>query len=126
MDRKAKALDVKYRDIYETEKRIRLCQEVLNMLKEPGIPSEAVSQQVAQNEQTLAELTERYANQLQDRVNDFMLIEDAKSLRILNMWYIERLSWEEIAGRLGVTEFWAMKLRDKALDQIVEKEGRGL
>lgn len=124
MDKQSKTLDKKYRGIYETEKRIKLCKEILCMFADMDIASETVLSQISRKEEELKNLEVEYANQIQEQVDDFMVVEDIMSLRVLKMWYIERKTWKEISEKLKKSKVWLMKLRDKGLEQIALKIGQ--
>lgn len=124
MDMQSKTLDKKYRGIYETEKRIKLCKEILCMFADMDIASETVLSQISRKEEELKNLEVEYANQIQEQVDDFMVVEDIMSLRVLKMWYIERKTWKEISEKLKKSKVWLMKLRDKGLEQIALKIGQ--
>ena len=121
MDSQSKALDKKYRGIYETEKRSRLCKEILCMFADMDIASEIVLSQVSQKEQELKDLESEYARQRQEQIDDFMVVEDIMSLRVLKMWYIEHLSWKDISEKTKKSKVWILKLRDNGLVQIASK-----
>lgn len=122
MDRKAKTLDIRYQKIHDTEKKLLLCREILRTLTEADVESDVVSDRVAEQEQKLKDLTAEYERQLEERLEDFMLVEDGTCLRILKMWYMDGLSWAEIAGQFHKSEVWAMNIRDKGLSQIALKK----
>lgn len=124
MDKQSKALDKKYRGIYETEKRIKLCKEILCMFADMDIASETVLSQENMKEEELKDLEAEYANQVQEQIEEFMTVEDIMILRVLKMWYIERKRWKEIAEKLKKSKVWVMKLRDKGLEQVALKIGQ--
>ena len=119
MDQKAKELDVKYQRIWEIEKKIRLHNDAVGMLKDTGLSADVVAGHIARHMQAAEELKTELDTLRQDQLDDFMYVEDIERLRILSMRYLENLSWEQVMELTGNSKRWVMKIRDKALSEIV-------
>lgn len=120
MDQAAKALDVKYQEIIEAEKKIQLHREAVRMLQETGLSTNAVAEHVARHEQIADELQREVNAKRREQLDEFMAIENLEQLRILNMRYLEDLTWEQITQKTGCTKRWVMLVRDRALKEITE------
>ena len=119
MDQKAKELDVKYQQIWEIEKRIRLHKEAMEMLRNTGLPANIADAHIASHMQMAEALKTELEVLRKDQLDDFMYVESLDGLRILNMRYLENLSWDQITELTGNSRRWLMKIRDKALSEIV-------
>ena len=119
MDQKTKALDLKYQRIWDAEKKIKLHRDAVEMLKETGLPSDVVAEHIARHLQTAEDLKAELEALRRDQLEDFMYVENIEGLRILSMRYLENLSWDQVVELTGSTRRWLMKIRDKALSEIV-------
>ena len=119
MDQKAKMLDLKYQRIWEIEKKIRLHQDAVSMLKETGLPADVMEKHIEKHAQVAGELRVELDSLRREQLDDFMFVESIEGLRILNMRYLENLSWDQAAELTGSSRRWLMKIRDKALSEIV-------
>ena len=114
-----KMLDLKYQRIREIEKKIRLHQEAVAMLKETGFPADVMKKHAKKHAQAVRKLRIELDGLRREQMDDFMHVESIEGLRILNMRYIENLSWDQAAELTGTSRRWLMKIRDRALSEIV-------
>lgn len=50
-------------------------------------------------------------------------VEEPRLAKVLELYYIDGLTWEQVAQRMGITERWALILHGRALMQVkVPKE----
>ena len=119
MDQKAKELDLKYQRIWEIDKKIRLHRDAVGMLRETGLPADVMEEHIARHAQVAGELKAELDGLRREQLDDFMYVENIEGLRILSMRYLENLSWDQAAELTGSSRRWLMKIRDKALSEIV-------
>ena len=119
MDQKAKELDVKYQRIWVIEKKIQLHRDAVGMLRKTGLPADVMEEHISRHIQVADGLKAELDGLRREQLDDFMFVENIEGLRILSMRYLENLSWEQVTELTGNSRRWLMKIRDKALAEIV-------
>ena len=119
MDQKAKELDVKYQRIWDIEKKIRLHKDAVGMLRETSLPADVMEEHITKHVQVAEGLRAELEVLRREQLDDFMYVENIEGLRILSMRYLENLTWDQVTELTGNSRRWLMKIRDKALSEIV-------
>lgn len=119
MDQKAKELDVKYQRIWDIEKKIQLHRDAVGMLRKTGLPADVMEEHISRHIQVADDMKVELDGLRREQLDDFMYVENIEGLRILSMRYLENLSWEQVTELTGNSRRWLMKIRDKALAEIV-------
>lgn len=121
MDAVSKKLDTEYMGIQDSLKKVEMHRQAVLMLKSAGVEAADIDEAVRKHEQEILRLQEEVTAARLQQVQDFMLLEDLRTLEILRFRYIDFLTWEEISARLGCCRDSLMKRRDRALREIAKK-----
>ena len=123
MDAVSKKLDAEYMAIQDSLKKTEMHRQAVLMLKSAGVEAADIDEAVGKHEQEILRLQEEVTEARLKQVQDFMLLEDLRTLEILRYRYIDFLTWEEISAKLGCCRDSLMKRRDRGLREIVKKRG---
>ena len=121
MDAVSKKLDAEYMAIQDSLKKTEMHRQAVLMLKSAGVEAADIDEAVGKHEQEILRLQEEVTAARLQQVQDFMLLEDLRTLEILRFRYIDFLTWEEISGKLGCCRDSLMKRRDRGLCEIAKK-----
>ena len=121
MDAVSKKLDKEYMAIQDSLKKAEMHRQAVLMLKSAGVEAADIDEAVRKHEQEILRLQEEVTAARLQQVQDFMLLEDLRTLEILRLRYIDFLTWEEISAKLGCCRDSLMKRRDRGLREILKK-----
>ena len=127
--RRARSIDRRVDEAQERVERLRARLEAGRMSQITGLPRGGASDWT-ETADRLIELERRVNARIRELVrwklaamDAIDLVEEANLREVLELYYIDGYTWEQVATRMGVTERWVQILHGRALFKVkVPKE----
>ena len=122
MKKECRMIHKQYSRYGETEDCIARKRDAVRAFRELAESISSANKKVEEYENEIEELERRKVQILGDMLADFELLDSIKYYTILKGRYIDGLTWRDVAKDVGYEEKYVIKLRNKALAEIVEKK----
>ena len=127
--RRARSVDRRVDEATERAERIRARLEAGRMSSVTGMPRGG-AKDWTETADRLIELEQRVNAQARELVRWKLAaidaidqVDEARLREVLELYYIDGFTWDQVAERMGITERWALILHGRALMQVkVPKE----
>ena len=127
--RRARSVDRRVDEAQERVKRLRARLEAGRMSSVTGMPRGGGSDwtetadRLIELEQVVNQRTRELVRWKLAAIDAIRAVEEPRLSEVLELYYIDGFTWEQVAQRMGITERWALILHGRALTLVkVPKE----
>lgn len=122
--RRARAVDRRVDEATERVERLRARLEAGRMSSVTGMPRGGsgdwtqTADRLIELEQAVNERTRELVRWKLAAIDAIRQVEEPRLAEVLELYYIDGFTWEQVAQRMGITERWALILHGRALTLV--------
>lgn len=122
--RRARSIDRRVDESVERAERLRARLEAGRMSSITGMPRgggadwTVTADRLIELEQAVNRRTRELVRWKLAAIDAIRAVEEPRLAELLELYYIDALTWEQVAERMGITERWALILHGRALLKV--------